>query len=483
MRRFSLWLLATVCVASGCTLHPEPLPDLALSGQPFRHSKTALSTQPVGESSVLGAPLNWVSLFNDPQLTKMVEAALKGNLEIKSANARIQQSRALLDLDRAYTLPTVQTGPSFSRDRVSGTVDEALPQRTLHNWTVPVDFSYDVDVWGRLRGGVESARNNLLSVQADSDAVKLRVSTEVASDYLTLRFVDFDRTELLRSIALRQMALDLIQRRVKAGSAGDLDALRATTELKTASAELEESDRLRENLVDSIAVLSGMSVTDLHLENRQDDVVVPQVPVDLPSVILENRPDVYAAQRRLDAASLQIGIAKTAFLPSLTLTASGGFASDSLRTFLDRNSSMWGLGISVVETLFDGGRRQSAVDSAKASYLIAEADYHVTALQALRQVQDALNDIEAQGLQADDYAAASTASSQAAALSRSRYDHGYVSYFEVVDSDRSALAIKRQLIRAHQAQAVATVSLLRALGGGWNGIHPPIQPSAIAGEP
>jgi multidrug efflux system outer membrane protein len=459
------------------------LPELTLSGQPFRHSDAALPTQPASKPAVLAEPLDWVGLFSDPQLPTLVDAALKENLEIKSADARVQQSRALLNLNSAYTLPIVGTSPSFNRDRVSGTVDDALPKRTLHNWAVPVDASYEIDVWGRLRGGVESARNNLLAVQADSDLVKLRVSTEVASDYLTLRFVDFDRTELLRSIELRQMALDLIQRRVKAGSAGDLDALRATTELKTASAELEESDRLRENLVDAIAVLSGMSVTDLHLENRQDDVVVPRVPVDLPSVILVNRPDVYAAQRRLDAASLQIGIAKTAFLPSLTLTTSGGFASDSLRTFLDRNSSVWGLGIGVVETLFDGGRRQSAVDSAKASYLIAEAEYHATALQAFRQVQDALNDIAAQGLQADDYAAASTASSQAAALSRSRYDHGYVSYFEVVDSDRSALAIKRQLIRTHQAQAVATVSLLRALGGGWNGIHPPIQSSAVAVEP
>jgi multidrug efflux system outer membrane protein len=348
-------------------------------------------------------------------------------------------------------------------------VDEALPKRTLHNWAVPVDASYEVDLWGRLRGGVASGQDKLLAVQADADAVTLRISTEVASDYLTLRFVDFDHTELLRSIALRQTALDLINRRVKAGSAGDLDALRATTELKTASAELEESDRLRENLVDAIAVLTGRSATDLSVANRQDEVVLPSVPVGLPSGLLENRPDIFAAQRRLDVASLQIGIAKTAFLPSLTLSASGGFASDSLRTFLDRNSSMWGLGVSVAETLFDGGRREAAVDSAKAGYMIAEADYRLTTLQAFRQVQDALNDIAAQRLQADDYGAASSASSQAAALSRSRYNHGYVSYFEVVDSDRSALAIKRQLIRSHQAQAVATVSLLRALGGGWNG--------------
>jgi multidrug efflux system outer membrane protein len=468
MNRFTLWLLGTACAASGCTLHPLPLPQLSLSGQSFRHSDAALNAPANPQPAALAEPLDWLALFHDPQMSALVDAAMNANLDIKSADARIAQSHALLNLNSAYSLPTVRAGSSFDRDRVSSNVDEALPQRTLHNWAIPVDASYEVDLWGRLKGGVESARDNLLAARAESDAVRLRVSTEVASNYLTLRFVDFDRAELLRSIELRKMAFDLIQRRVKAGSAGDLDALRATTELKTALAELAESDRIRENLVDAIAVLTGMSATGLQIPNRQTDVVLPSVPVGLPSEILEKRPDVYAAQRRLDVASLQIGIAKTTFLPALTLSATGGFASDSLRTFLDRNSSVWGLGASVVETLFDGGRRQAAVDSAKAGYTIAEADFRLSTLTAFRQVQDALNDIAAHRIQTADYLAASVASSQAAALSRSRYDHGFVSYFEVVDSDRSALAIKRQLIRSQQSQAVATVSLLRALGGGWN---------------
>jgi outer membrane protein, multidrug efflux system len=469
MRQAVLGLLSLV-LASGCAVHPQPLPDLALSGESFRHGNAA-SPRPSEVRAAFdpAAEIAWISLFADPELVRLVESAVNGNLEIKSANARILQARALVDLDRSFTMPTVRTSPGFVRNRVSGTVDDALPKRTLHNWAAPVDASYEVDVWGRLRGAVASGQESLLASQAESDAVALRISTEVASDYLTLRFIDFDRIELLRSIALRQTALDLINRRVKAGSAGDLDALRATTELKTASAELKESDRLREDLVDAIAVLSGRAVTDVTIGSSLDNVVLPSVPVGLPSGILQNRPDVYAAQRRLDAASLQIGIARTAFLPTLTLTASGGFASDSLRTFLDRNSSVWGLGVSVAETLFDGGRRQAAVDSAKAGYALAEADYRSVTLQALRQVQDSLNDIASQRLQAADYEAASVSSSQAAALSRSRYEHGYVDYFEVVDADRSALAIKRQLIRSQQAQAVATISLLRALGGGWHG--------------
>ena len=460
----SIGIAAVVC---GCAIHPQKLPDLALSGKPFQHRSTAAGTPTVATPTPSRNLLAWVDLFDDPRLSRLVRNAVNSNLEVKVADARIDQSRARLLLDRSYTLPSVRAGGSFARSRVSGTVDDALPKRTLHNWAVPIDATYEVDLWGRIKGGVAAGRASLIAARADADAARLRIGSEVATDYLTLRFVDFDRSELVRSIALRQTALDLINRRVTAGYASDLDALRATTELKTASADLAESDRVRENLVDAIAVLSGESVTDIRVDPSSADVLLPVVPVGLPSRILAGRPDIYAAQRRLDAASLQIGIAKTAFLPSLTLNASGGFASDSLTTFLDRNSSVWGLGLSMVETLFDGGRRRAGVDEAKASYSIEEASYKQTVLDALRQVQDALNDISAHRLQSADYEEAATSATQAAALSRSRYNHGYVNYFEVVDADRSALGVKRQLIHSNQAQAVATISLIRALGGGW----------------
>jgi multidrug efflux system outer membrane protein len=463
-------LFLLIHAMSGCALHPQPLPDLALSGRPFRHNGNTPENAPDADVSRTIDKTNWTDLFSDPRLSRLVALACQQNLDIQLAKGRIAQARASLALDESYREPDVKTSPGFSRNRVSGTIDDALPKRTLHNWAMPVDVHYDVDLSGRLKGGVDAGKATLLAVQADADAVALRVSTEVASDYLTLRFVDFDRVELLRAIQLRQVALDLVNRRVKAGSAGDLDTLRATAELKTANAELDESDRLREDLVDAMSVLIGMSATDLLIDPVPDTIVLPSIPAGLPSAILAHRPDVYAARRRLEAASLQVGLAKAAFWPSLTLTASGGFASDSLRHFLERNSSVWGFGANVVETLFDGGRRQAGVDAAKAGYVIAETDYRSTVLQAFRQVQDALNDIAGQGRQVVDYDAASQASSQAAALSRRRYVLGYVSYFEVVDADRNALSVKRQLIRSQQAQVVATVSLLRALGGGWQGV-------------
>ncbi|MFM0220718.1 efflux transporter outer membrane subunit [Paraburkholderia dipogonis] len=452
-------MLLTVCALTACSVTPRSSTPLALSDAPFRH---AASTHVPAISD--GA---WPALFADPLLGSLIDAALANNYEIASANARIAQARALVMASDAYQVPTVGIRPSLSRNRVSGTVDDALPKRMLRTWALPVDATYEVDLWGRLKGQADVAREDALAVQADAAAVRLRVATEVASDYLTLRFVEQDSAELRQTIELRQAALQLVQRRVKAGAASDLDALRAATELNTANADLAESERERDNLVDALAVLTGRSVTDLTIGAGLAPVELPDIPVGLPSALLEQRPDIYAAQRRLDAASLQIGIARTAYLPTLTLTADGGFASRDLSSFLDRNSSVWGLAISAALTLIDGGRRRAEIESAQAGYMIADANSKALMLDALRQVQDALNDVAAQRLRIAAYEKAASTSSQAARLSRSRYEHGYVDYFEVVDSDREALSIQRELIHSRQAQAVAIVTLVRAIGGGW----------------
>jgi multidrug efflux system outer membrane protein len=464
MKRSAVLLLAA-WVGGGCSITPQPTAPLALSGAAFRHVSETQSEP--NQLAALSA--TWPALFADPTLTRLIDTALNRNFYIESASARVLQARALLKSSEANLAPTVSVNPALSRNRVSGTVDNALPKRMLRTWSVPVEARYEVDLWGRLRGESDVARQNTLAAQADAAVVRLSVATDVANDYLTLRYLDLDSAELRRSIALRQTALDLIERRVKAGASSDLDKLRASTELSTAVAELAESERKRENLVDALAVLTGQPVADLRIEAQSSELILPLVPVGMPVTIIDQRPDLYAAKRRLEAASLQIGIAETAFLPRLTLTANGGFASRDLGSFLDRNSSVWGLAISAAETLFDGGKRQAVVQSAQAERTIADANYKAVALEALRQVQDALNDLAAQRRQILSYEEAASTSAQAARLSRSRYEHGYVSYFEVVDADRDALNIQRQLIRSRQAQAAATIALVRALGGGWSG--------------
>ncbi|KVG81599.1 RND transporter [Burkholderia ubonensis] len=454
----TLALLATSLLAA-CTIAPQPLAPIAVERDSFRHADTSAASG----SSLAG----WPASFGDPQLATLVDAALAHNADLHAAAARVDQAQALLGVREAALAPTVGVSPSFSRSRVSGTVDNALPKRTMHNWSVPVSASYEVDLWGRLRGDADIGAQNLLQAAADRDAMRVRVATEVASDYLTLHYVDEDLAALDRAIGLRRTALDVIAARVRAGAASDLDALRAAADLDTARAELADSRRLRENLVDALAVLTGVSPTAFDVGPTAAALRVPNVPPGLPSALLARRPDVFAAARRADAASLELGVARTAWLPTLTLTAQGGFASRDLGSFLDRNSSLWGLGASVAQTLLDGGKRRAAVDAARAGTDIAAANYRATALDALREVQVALNDIAAQKERIARYDSAARATDAAARLSLSRYGHGYVSYLEVIDADRDALNARRQLIHSRQALATATVGLVRALGGGW----------------
>ncbi|KVO05953.1 RND transporter [Burkholderia ubonensis] len=454
----TLALLAASLLAA-CTIAPQPLAPIAVERDSFRHADTSAASG----SSLAG----WPASFGDPQLATLVDAALAHNADLHAAAARVDQAQALLGVREAALAPTVGVSPSFSRSRVSGTVDNALPKRTMHNWSVPVSASYEVDLWGRLRGDADIGAQNLLQAAADRDAMRVRVATEVASDYLTLHYVDEDLAALDRAIGLRRTALDVIAARVRAGAASDLDALRAAADLDTARAELADSRRLRENLVDALAVLTGVSPTAFDVGPTAAALRVPNVPPGLPSALLARRPDVFAAARRADAASLELGVARTAWLPTLTLTAQGGFASRDLGSFLDRNSSLWGLGASVAQTLLDGGKRRAAVDAARAGTDIAAANYRATALDALRDVQDALNDIAAQKERIARYESAARATDAATRLSLSRYGHGYVSYLEVIDADRDALNARRQLIHSRQALATATVGLVRALGGGW----------------
>ncbi|MDR0241700.1 MAG: efflux transporter outer membrane subunit [Burkholderia sp.] len=457
MKRAAALLAASLLTA--CSIAPQPLAPVPLGHDRFRHADPSAGHAP--------SPDAWPAWFDDPQLGTLVDTALAHNLDVRAAAARVDQAQALLGIRDAALAPAVRIDPSFSRARVSGTVDNALPKRTMHNWSVPVAARYEVDLWGRLRGDADIGAQNVLQAAADRDAVRLRVAAEVAVAYLTLRYVDDDLAALDSAIGLRRTALDVIAARVRAGAASDLDALRASADLDTARADLADSQRLREHLVDAVAVLTGASPTAFEIRTSTVPVQVPDVPSGLPSTLLARRPDVFAAARRADAASLALGIARTAWLPALTLTADGGFATRDLRSFLDRNSSLWSLGANVALTLFDGGKRAAAVAAARAGTDIADANYRASAIGALRDVQDALDDIAAEKERIVRYESAARATAVAARLSLSRYAHGYVSYLEVIDADRDALNVRRQLIHSRQALAIATVSLVRALGGGW----------------
>jgi multidrug efflux system outer membrane protein len=448
----------TFCV-SGCSIVSDKTIPFEASSQHFNHEVPEGNGRPV--------TVDWAQLFDDPELLRLVKMATQMNFDLKAAQARVDQAHALFLASQAYKVPSVQIAPSVSRDRVSQTVDDPLSRQVLRTWSVPLEASYDLDLWGRLQGQANATRLDAVAIEADASSLRLKIATDVAITYLTLRYLKLDENELHRAIELRQTELDLMRQRRRAGAVGDLDVLRAQTELSTAQADLADSIREAEDTVDALAVLTGVAAPDMRVSLMSGEVTLPAVPAGIPSNVLEQRPDIYAAERRVEAASIEIGVAKTSYLPSLTLTANGGFASSDVATFLDRNSSIWGLAVTAALVLEDGGKRAAYVKSAEAGHDVADANYRGVALTALRQVQDALNDIAAQQARSDAYEKAASTSAQTAELSRRRYEHGFVTYFEVVDADRSALAIQRSLIRSRQAQAVGIVTLIGALGGGW----------------
>ena len=426
-------------------------------------------------------PDAWWTLFGDPALDAHVQATLAANQDLAGALARHDQSRALLGVARADEYPNVSFDPAFQRGRTSRNVSNALPVLETTVWRAPVDVAYEVDLWGRVRRSVEAAGAEL---EGSADAVanvRLSLAASTVSTYLSLRSTDRDIDVLVRTVSLREDELSLADRRARAGVVGDLDVLRARAELSQTRADLADARRRRDRLENALAVLEGRDAPDFSVATANWTIVVPDVPAGLPSTLLERRPDVAGNERALAAASARIGIARAAFFPRVTLTASGGLASNGLGDLTGSDSRIWSIGPSISLPVFEGGRNRSRLEAAEAAYRGALATWRQSGIVAFREVQDALADttwLRERGVALDATVNASTA---AAKVSRSRYDRGLAGYFEVVDSERQALATQRAAIANDQQRLLAAVSLFKALGGGWKeGDAVPRQPDASA---
>ncbi len=462
-------LLATSL--GGCMVGPDyQRPDTPVPA--------AWKQAPVATASL---PDAWWNLFGDDELDRHVTATLAANQDLAVALARFDQSRALLGVARADEFPDVSFAPAYSRGRTSATVANRFPYLETTVWQAPVEVAYEVDLWGRVQRSVEAAGAD---VQGDADAVaavRLSLAASTVSTYLSLRSSDREIDILSRTVGLREDELSLADRRARAGVVGDLDVLRARAELSQTRADLADAHRRRDNLEHALAVLEARNAADFIVAPVAWTPHVPEVPAGLPSTLLERRPDVASDERALAAASARIGVAKAAFFPSVSLTATGGLASGRLGDLTNSDSQIWSIGPLVHLPIFEGGRNRSRLEAAEAVYRGAEAKWRQTGITAFREVQDALADttwLRERGVALDATVDASTA---AAKLSRSRYDRGLAGYFEVVDSERQALGSQRAVIENDQQRLLAAVSLIKALGGGWKeGDAVPRQPDTTA---
>lgn len=471
MRSRVLVLALIVAGLGGCMLGPDyQRPD---TPTPASWKQPPAATAPLSDA--------WWNLFGDDGLDRHVTATLAANQDLAGALARFDQSRALLGVARADKYPDASFDPAYARARTSGTIANRFPFLETTVWEAPVDVAYEVDLWGRVRRSVQAAGADLEGSADAVAAVRLSLAASTVSTYLSLRSSDREIDVLARTVGVREDELKLADRRARAGVVGDLDVLRARADLSQTRADLADARRRRDNLEHALAVLEARNAAEFSVAPVAWIPHVPDVPAGLPSTLLERRPDVASDERALAAASARIGVAKTAFFPSVSLTASGGFASPRLGDLTNSESQIWSIGPTVHLPIFEGGRNRSNLEAAEATYRGAEARWRQTGITAFQEVQDALTDtawLRERGTALDATVDASTA---AAKLSRSRYDRGLAGYFEVVDSERQALNSQRAAIENDQQRLLAALSLIKALGGGWKeGDAVPRQPENTA---
>ncbi len=412
---------------------------------------------------------NWWELFDDPALNSLIEQAGVANQDLAAAAARLEQSRSLLRISRAERLPRLELNPQAVRSRTAGDFagGSAL---TRTNLALPLDLSYELDLWGRVRRATEADLARFQGSIATFDALHLSLQAEVADRYFSLRTLDAQMSLLESTLELRRKNLGLVRSLFDNGRTSRLDLDRAEVELATAEADLEGVRRNRMLLENALAVLLGQFPSNFSLEAAPLLSPAPSVAPTLPSTLLERRPDVAAAERAMAEANARIGVAKAAFFPRVSLGAGVGFAGTSLGSVFEADNRTWALGPLASLPLFDGGRNRAELHASRAALDEAGAIYRQRLLVAFQETENSLASLATLTAQAQAQARAVRSSARAAELSRIRYSAGQVGYLEVIDSERSALQAQRAQSSLLGEQYRSTVSLIKAIGGGWNSL-------------
>jgi hydrophobe/amphiphile efflux-1 (HAE1) family protein/NodT family efflux transporter outer membrane factor (OMF) lipoprotein len=414
---------------------------------------------------------SWWEVFDDPGLNDLESQALRANQELKAAVARVDQARATARVARSDLLPTVDLDPSFNRQRYSPNENPSFGTLTADTYTVPLDLSYEVDLWGRVRRGFESARADAQASLAEFYNVLLTLEADVAENYFALRSLDAEIATVIGTVDLRKEQVRLVRSRYEGGIGNELDIARAETELATTEAEAAALSQERARLENAIAILAGSNPAVFKfpaLGTTNWNPQPPVIPAGLPADLLERRPDVAQAERQLASANAQIGVAKAAFFPVLTLTGSGGYLSGDLDSLFKWDSRTWFIGPSLSLPIFAGGRNRANYKRSQAAYEEAVARYRQQILVAFGDVESSLAGIHYLVDQAAAQQRAVENSQRAAELATDRYRSGIVSYIEVVDASRDTLQAERDNAQLAGQRLIAAVQLIKALGGGWN---------------
>ena len=533
MRQFARATGAVILtlVATSCTTGPDyTRPSMAVPA--------SYKSVPGPEINQPNLSRQWWRLFNDAELNALAEEALAANQSVKAAMARVAQSRASARSVKSAFYPVVTMDPSATRSRTPGAEVEtdavaeklsqatsalnqlssianklsalqgggttdgtgstgslgtsasslsstsetstSVPATTSNRFQVPFDFSYEIDLWGRIRRSYESAEAQAQATEYDLEVVRQTLLADLARNYFNLRSFDAQYAILDRNLALFKEQVELTGNQYKAGLVNATNPLQATVQYESTRAQAADTLRQRTDLEHAIAILLGRAPADFSLPTRPLEGTPPIVPAGLPSDLLERRPDVAEAEQSLLAANAEIGVAQAEFFPSVKLTGSAGFGSSDIKTVLDWSNRTWSFGPSVSVPLFKGGQLKADLQKAKARYDELEANYRGTVLTAFVDVEDSLTDLHMRADAADAQRQAVDAAREYLRLTQIEYRSGLIDYLNVVNAEQTLMSNELSDAQLLNQRMVSTVLLIKALGGGWDVGAPAVAQAAPA---
>jgi NodT family efflux transporter outer membrane factor (OMF) lipoprotein len=413
----------------------------------------------------------WWGIFGDPQLNALATQVTAANQDLKVAEARFRQARAMVGFARASEFPTISTSVGISSVRESANRPFLSSNANIGktgDFLLSFDLSYELDLWGRIRRTVTAAREEAQATAADLETVQLSLQAELALNYFELRSADAQQRLLDDTVKAFTDALQLTVNRFEGGAAPKSDVAQAQTQLETTRVQATDIAVQRAQFEHAIAILIGQPPATFSLPPVPLNLQPPIIPVGLPSQLLERRPDIAAAERRVAEANEQIGVAKAAYFPTVVLGASAGFEGSSITNWLKWPSLLWSVGASMTQTLFDGGRRRATSEAALANYDALVATYRQTTLTAFQQVEDNLAALRVLMQEVEQQQRAVAAAQESLQLFTNRYTGGVDTYLQVVTAQTSELANERNAVDILRRQMDASVLLIKAIGGGWN---------------
>jgi NodT family efflux transporter outer membrane factor (OMF) lipoprotein len=418
----------------------------------------------------------WWELYGDRQLDALVLRLNSSNQTVAQYEAQYRQAQALVRSTRGALFPTLDLSAGKTRSsQGTGSSGSSLSQSSSgirNTYTTQLGVSWEADIWGKLRRGLEADRASAQASLADLAAMRLSLQSELVQNYLQLRVIDEQKRLLEATVQAYQRSLDLTQNQYRAGISGKDAVFLAQTQLKSTQADLIDLAWQRAQLENAIAVLIGMAPAEFSLADSTDIPALPAIPLAVPSQLLERRPDIAAAERSVMAANAEIGVAKTAYFPDLTLSLAGGYSSSSFSNWVSLPNRFWSVGPQLAMTLFDGGQRAAEVDRSEAAYDQTVAQYRQTVLDGFREVEDYMSQLKVFDEEASVRNEALQAARESLRLTSNQYKAGLIGYLDVVNVQATALSNERSVLTLMQSRLVASVQLIAALGGGWQEATP-----------